>query len=360
MRLKLSDLQRVVKQTLQEKKHVDAFCDEIKKTFGPSVIVRDDLKSLVETANERLDVIEYQGRLNTVKFPRLLALGMANHESAEVRKFVARVLPENAAVSMLFDSDESVRLAAAKKAPLKMVKKASQAFPKDIGLKDIVEHRTLFEAAGAVSALEASAKHADEDMLSDAWYEDVARKLIQDYGRTLDTTWKTPAVKQYCSSVRATTRLPVDAGKLMEKMDEILKSFDDARSKDLGLKESIDHRGSFVMVEDFEDPVDLLLDESLSPQEYLNKCDVIFGIKYASLPPAIMKYKINEGLSINKIPVSCKLPHLNAPRRIDEIALDTFVKNWNDKQRMAGEPFKLNWDLHPDSANKITFKLELK
>jgi len=360
MRLKLSDLQRVVKQTLQEKQHADLFCEEIKRVFGPSVIVKDDLRSLVEAANERLDVLEYQGREGSIRFSRNVALGMADHESAAVRKFVARILPESAAVSLLYDSNEEVRLAVAKRAPLKMVEHASRKFPRDIGLKDVLSQRLLSEEKDGVSAVEAAEHHEEEDMLSEAWYEGVARKLIQDYGRTLDTTWKTPAVKQYCSSVRGTTRLPVDPGKLMEKIESLLGDFDKARAKELGLTESRTRAGSFVTVEDFEDPVDVMLGESLSPQEYLDRCDIVFGVKYAILPPSIRKHRMNEGLSVKKIPVLCTLPHLSAPRHADEVALDMFVENWNNKQTMSGEPFKLSWGPHPDSMNKITFKLELK
>ena len=122
MRLKLSDLQQVVKETLQEKKHSDAFCDEIKKVFGPSVIVGNTLGSLVEAANEHLDVLEYKGHLDTVHFSDKVALGMVNHESADVRKFVARILPESVASSLLLDRNASVRIAAAKKSSAKMIK----------------------------------------------------------------------------------------------------------------------------------------------------------------------------------------------------------------------------------------------
>ena len=195
-------------------------------------------------------------------------------------------------------------------------------------------------------------------MLSEEWYDGVARKLIQDYGRTLDTTWKTSAVKQYCSSVRASTRVNVDAVKLMQKMDSLLSTYDQARAKELGINESLQRLISESEIA--EDPVDDLVGESLSPKEFIDRCNEVFNIRYATLPPGIMKYKIREGLSLNKIPVSCMLTHNSSPRRIDEIALDTFVDHWNDKQKMMGEPFKLRWDNHPEAMNKITFKVELK
>lgn len=358
MRLKLSDLQRVVNDTLQEKKHSDAFCNEVKSVFGPSVIVGDDIHTLAEAANDTLDILEYRGRLDTVQFSPKVALGVINHESSEVRKFVARILPEGMNSSLIFDLNESVRLAAAKKTPLKELKKAVQKFSNDIALKEVFETRIL----ESKSAVELAAQHDEEDMLSEAWYEGVARKLIQDYGRTLDTTWKSSAVKQYCSSVRAVTRLPVDEVKLMDTMNTLLQDYEKARAKELGLNESLKKKIEESSFQDDNeiDVVDSLLEQDLSPQQFIDRCDEVFNVKYAILPPAIMKYKVNEGLSLNKMPVICTLPHGSAPRRIDEIALDSYVKYWNDKQKMMGEPFELRWDGHPEAINKITFKMELK
>jgi len=350
MRLKLSDLQKVVKETLQEKKQSQEFCNEIKKAFGPSVVLKDDLQSLAESANEHLDVIEYTGR-GSVNFSRKVAIAMSTHESPEVRKLAARVLPENASTILLFDPKSNVRLAAAKKAKVEVLEEAVKKFPKDVALKDLFEEKKKEK----VSAIESSAHHDSEDMLSDEWYEGVARKLIQDYARTLDTTWQGSAVKQFCSSVRATTRLPVDPSKLMEKMSELLQKHDEAREEYLEINESALSQDSTPY-----DPVDDMMCENLSSQSFIDRCNEVLNVKYAQLPPAIMKFKIQEGFTIKKIPVSCTLPHGGALRRIDEIALDTYVKSWNDKQRLKGEPFEIRWSPHPDSANKITFKVELK
>lgn len=350
MRLKLSDLQKVVKETLQEKNQAQEFCNEIKKAFGPSVVLKDDLQSLAEAANERLDVIEYMGR-ESVNFSRKIAIAMSTHKSAEVRKLAARLLPENASTILLFDPKSNVRLAAAKKARVEVLEEAVKKFPRDVALKDLFEEKKKEK----VSAIESSAHHKNEDMLSDEWYEGVARKLIQDYARTLDTTWLGSAVKQFCTSVRATTRLPVDPSKLMEKMSELLKKHDEAREEYLEINENALSQDSSSY-----DPVDDMMCENLSSQSFIDRCDKVLNIKYAQLPPAIMKFKIEEGLSIKKIPVLCILPHGGAPRRIDEIALDTYVKSWNDKQRLKGEPFEIRWSSHPDAINKITFKVELK
>jgi len=357
MRLKLSDLQQVVKKTLQEKNNNEAFCDEIKKVFGPSVIVKDTLESLVETANDHLDVLEYKGKLNTINFSKKIAQGMMQHESSQVRKFVARVLPVELTTLFLLDKNESVRLVAAKRAPLHLVEKAIKRFPNDIMLNEVLESRTLEDLD---SAIESSKIDDDSDVLSEEWYEKTAKKLIQDYGRTLDTTWKDSAVKTFCSSQRSTLRLPVDSTKLMEKINVLLQDYEKVRAKELGLviKEGLEFDESDE--DDSIDPVTEMMNEGLTPQQFIQEFSNIFNVKFANLPTSIMKYRIREGLTNNKIPVSCTLPHNSSTRRLDEIVLDSFVKHWNNKQAMSGEPFKINWAPHPDSLNKITFRVELK
>jgi len=359
MRLKLSDLQRVVKETLHEKKRNDVFCDEIKKAFGPSVVIKEDLASLAESANEHLDVLEYKGQLNTVNFSQKIARVMSNHELADVRKLAARLLPEGTTSSLLLDKSEKVRYAASKRASVTELKTALRKFPNDVVLREALETRRMSETK---NALESAATDDKVDMLSEEWYTSVARKLIQDYGRTLDTTWKNSAVKTFCSSSRSVTRLPIDSEKLLGKINELLDEYEINRAKELGLslKEGLVLSEGFSDDEEEVDPVLEMVNEGLTPQEFIDRFKDVANVKFAVLPPSIMKYKIREGLSLQKIPVSCTLPHGGAPRRIDEVALDSFVKHWNEKQKIKGEPFRMSWTQHPDSQDKISFKLELK
>ena len=352
MSLKTAELQKVVRNVLQEKQKSDEFCEEIKRAFGPSVVVRNTLASLVEQANYCLDVFEHKGRLNEVNFSTKVALKMSTHSSPTVRRFVARVLPENAAISLLFDKDETVRSAAAKKAPLKMIQEAIRKYPQDILLRETFKNKKLME----VSALEASITDSAEDLLSDYWYEKTAKKIIQDYSHTLDVTWKNAAVRQLCSSARATSRLPIDPVKLMNTIDDMLSKREEERLEKLSIKES----KTEYHFEKTNDVVEMLVNESLSPQEYIDQFTQIAKVKFSEIPPGIMKYRVQESFTSRKIPVSCTLPHKSSPRHIDEVALDAYVKHWNTKQKMLGEPFQLAWSPHPESMNKISFRLELK
>jgi hypothetical protein len=359
MRLKISDLQQVVEQTLQEKRAVDDFCNEIKKAFGPTVVVSEALESLVEQAHYRLDVLERTGRLGYVQFNNRAALRVANHKNPEVRRLAARLLPESSSVSFIYDKNASVRSTAACSAPLKMVEAAMKKYPSDENLRDIFERRALNERAD--SALKAAAAGPPgEELLSDGWYEKTAHKLIQDYGRTLDTGWVPSAVNQLCSAARASNRFNIDAYKLMKKVTEVLADSEEKRLERFELKESAEYFSTSN--EEFEsDNVAELVEAKLSAKEYIEKANKLFSIKSAIAPASLRKFAVNEN-RFNQIliPTVGVLPSSRFLRHVDELALDTYVKHWNTVQSLHGNSYKLSWSPHPDSQNKFSFNLVLK
>lgn len=362
MRLRITDLQKIVEQTIQEKQAIDNFCEEIKRAFGPTVVVSNTLESLVEQANYRLDVLERTGRASYVSFSTKIALPLSSHSDPEVRRLVVRLLPEHAAVSFIKDKDPKVRASAAKKSPLKLVENAAKVHKNDDLLQDVLFQKRLVEEKSALD-LSAQGPHDEDEFLSDWWYEKTAHQLIQDYGRTLDTTWVPGAVSQICSN-RSVNRYNVDPYKLMKVVVKILadrdsEKFDRLENAQVVIKESSDN--AFVNAAESADPVAELLESRLSQSEYLRRADIIFGIKYASIPPGIKKYTIGEAKIGNvEVPIVGSLPHLHSPRYMDERALDTYVSYWNSRQSLKGEPFKLSWTSHVGSQNKINFRLELK
>lgn len=362
MRLRITDLQKIVEQTIQEKQAIDSFCEEIKKAFGPTVVVSNTLESLVEQANYRLDVLERTGRESYVSFSSKIALQLSSHKDPEVRRLVVRLLPEHAAVSFINDKDSKVRVAAAKKSPLKLVENVAKLHKNDDSLQDVLLQKRLVEEKSALDLAKQGPKDEDE-FLSDWWYEKTARQLIQDYGRTLDTTWVPTAVNQVCSN-RSFNRYNVDPYKLMKVVVKIIadrdsEKFDRLENAQVFIKESanierIDHDEAVDLVSE-------LLESKLSQSEYLQRADVIFGIKYSSIPPGIKKYALGESKKENvEVPIVGSLPHMLSPRFVDEKALDTYVNYWNSRQSLKGEPYKLSWASHVSSQNKINFHLELK
>lgn len=361
MRLKISDLKRVVDATVQEKKAIEAFCNEIKRVFGPTVDVSDNVEILSERANDRLDVLERTGRIGYIKFSPKIAISLSRHDNPEVRRLVARLLPESSSISFINDEDSSVRVEAAKKAPIRMLSEVVKKYEDDFSLKAIFENRLLNERAD--SALDAAAKGPlGEEFLSDWWYEKTAKKLFQDYyHRGLDTGWVPNAVKQVVIGNRSSNRINVDPQKLMKAVVEMIATREEEKLEELQLKESNSRATQFRMASDAKDPVEELLEHSSSAQEYLKRANQVFCVKESTIPPGIRKYALGEGRSFStSIPVVGFLPHKSVPRYSDEVALDTYVKHWNTVQSLKGEPYKLSWSTHPDAMNKVSFKLELK
>ena len=355
MRLKISDLQRVVETTLKEKHEVENFCNEIKRVFGPTVIVSDDIVKLAEQANDRLSVLERTGRENSVQFNRVIAQKLSTHPNSEVRKLIARVLPSSEATKLVYDKSHTVRIEAARRAPLAEVKRSISKFPNDISMKDLYRSRLISEEK---SALEMSALGPEEDFMSDTWYEKTARKLVQDYyAAGLDTGWINSAVNQVVSSNRATNRFNVDPMKLYKVVLKLLSDKEELMEEE-ALKESKD---SLPPVEFKKDPVVSLYESSLSAAEYVEKVNALFNVKFSTIPPALKKHRLGENHKVmTAIPAVAFLPHGRSIRYEDEIALDKYTRHWNMQQKISGEPYKLSWSPHPDAQNKISFHLVLK
>jgi hypothetical protein len=354
MRLKITDLQRIVEETVQEKKAVENFCSEIKKSFGPTIIIANDVVTLAEQANDRLDVLERTGRRNYVKISSETALAVAYHKDKEVRRLAIRLLPENFAHKFINDKVSSVRAAAAQNSSIEIVEQAIKRYPQDDTLHNILKQKRLSESKPALKS--AASSPEGESFLSDAWYESKARKLIQDYGRTLDTGWVSAAVNQYCSASRAVNRYNIDSYKLMKKVVELIADREDERREKLELKESV---GMISQEADSSvDQVESLLTSILPASEYLSKAHEVFSMKLTKL---VKDDELNESkLEFISVPMSGVLPHGSSLRFNDEVALDTYVKHWNGKQTLQGSRYRLSWSPHPEIQNKIKFYLGLK
>lgn len=343
MRLKITDLQRVVKEAVQEKKAEAEFCNEIKVAFGPTVVVSDKLEQLAEQANYRLDVLERTGRREYIKFSPDLALEMAGHKTPVVRKLVARLLPESMVGKLAFDKDPSVRFAALSRSSASVVREATQKYPSDYEIKGLYQSKILLERED--SALKSTAKSPPgEQFMSDGWYERTARKLVQDYGRTLDTGWVPNAVNQLCMSMRSVNRFNVDPYKLLKTVVEVISDAEEDRLEKLDLNESVSE--PYRNVDEDVDPVVSLVESRLSSAEYIKKAESVFNVKLST----------NE----SKLPSFAVLPHGSSPRFVDEQALDVYVKHWNTRLSLNGKPYSLSWSPSLSQSSRIQFRVEKK
>ena len=109
------------------------------------------------------------------------------------------------------------------------------------------------------------------------------------------------------------------------------------------------------------DPVQDLIESDLSSIEYVNKANSVFRIKESIMPPGIKKYRVTEGNRTElRLPCKGSIPNGKSITRLEEKALDMYVRRWNDVQAQRGEPVRINWTPNPSNANTFTFSAELK
>ena len=378
MRLKLKELQKVVEQTVAEEKNLDVLREEISRVLGPSVITDVKLEHLAEGANDRLDVLERTGRMGRLDFKPSVLLKFANNPIAEVRRLVVRITPDHFANQFKNDRDPAVRHAAAKKLPLQLVKEMLRRDPNDDELHQIYHQRKLSEAGLPEpkkqeghfdlygEKLGDAVKQDSGPELSDLWYTTAAHKAISDYNRNIEGQWDEPWVHRYCSSLRASSGVEIDERKLWKEIQKQLTDRDDRTLKRYGLKE-VARRLIESSEDDFDlyveelNPVQDLIESDLSSIEYVNKANSVFRIKESIMPPGIKKYRVSEGRRTEfRIPCNGTIPGGKSISRLEEKALDMYVRRWNDVQAQRGEPVRINWTPNPGNASAFSFSAELK
>ena len=372
MRLKLKDLKQIVDNTLAEEKTTSLLREEVSRVLGPSVITNVKLKRLAEEANDRLDVLERTGRTGRLDFKPSVMLSFAKSSEPEVRRLAARVLPEQYISQFRFDKDPAVRHAAAKRLPLPVLKEMVSKSSSDDELHTIYQMRLHEDGIPDPKRSETnkekyfqnlkdvSKRQIDMD-LSDGWYTSTALKAIRDYQRNIEGQWDEAWVNRYCSSLRSPNGVEVDPVKLWKEIQRQLKTHDDFIMQKFSLKEvATALRDSEPYVESV-DPVAELLESNACNSEYVERAKQIFSIRESFVPPGIKKYLSNVGvMTETKIPCIGKVPHRAEISRLDERALDTFVKKWNDVQAQRGEPIRISWSPSPSAMGAITFNAELK
>ena len=385
MQLKLRQLQNVVKQAFSEEKAVDALRLEVRRVLGPILDTDVQLENLAEAINDRVNVLTRTGRNNHLGFKPSSIVPFMESSNHEVRVMAANLLPTRFLDKMKNDPHSAVRAVVASRLDMPVVREMMRRFPKDDTIRNIYRQRNKilkeegipkpkivdepFDMYGE-ERLGAAVKQSPGPELSDDWYESIAFKLLQDYDNNIERAWEETAVNNYVRAAKTTSRVEVDAEKLLKHVKDMLEDNDD-----LALKRStnsvneasifdemsaIINEGVDEAVETFDesiDPVRALLESGLSSTDYIEQANKLFNIRESSLPSGIKKVRngVNALVGEQKIPVKARLPHNNAPRALDEQALDLYVKHWSKRQKFEAEPMKLLWTQHPNSVNEISF-----
>lgn len=377
MRLKMTDLQRFAKKAIDEENSSLELRNEIRRILGPRSLVEGSINDIVKFANERIDILEYNGRkADELGFKPSLLARYVRHSDAQVRKLAARVLPEGMIATFELDTNVDVRRTVAKRLPASVVRRMSKRSPTDSVIRECLHRKVLTEAGMKTpEKAEHHTMYHDERLgdavkqnkgpeLSDVWYETMARRFMQDYGRDLEQNWEEAVVHRFCSSTRATSGVEVDEERLLKAVTDLMEEHDDEVIDGPSLKETVEWLRSgndyIDLSEKVSDPVAELVESRVSASEYVAQASKIFKIMESTVPVALMKYRISESsLRSRRVPCVGSIPG-GVLREVDERALSTFVSNWNSKQAFAGEPIHISWHPHPTELGKVGFKVELR
>lgn len=374
MQLRLSQLRREAERAAERGQATAELREALKRAFGPSLPVRGTLNETVTAAHRRLDALEFSGGVDGLGIRQSLLLRFVDDRSASVRRLAARLLPERLSARLQSDPDEGVRHAVAGRVGTAVLCEMVKRDPEDDVLRNALRQRRLDEA-GTKRAEEPSTrltgdavKQADGPELSDVYYETMAERLMQDFGRRMEFGWEREAVRRLASSTRATSGVVLDEERLLEALDDLIEARDDAALEraDKPLREAATYlrrralaeTSVMPIIEDDTDPV-AALDEN--DPSFMEEAMHVFSIRESFIPAALRKHRLREGvLTPLRVPVSGRLPSGRAPRAIDERMLDALARKWNERATMSGEPVRVRWSPSGHMVDGITFSAELR
>lgn len=360
MHLRHSQLRSVAKAAVKNEKVARELRDELFDVLGSPIMVSQVPSVVFRTTNEHLDTLAGTGRTPD---PRLFRLGVlleaSRHESAEVRKIAARLLPEGRMGGLAFDPSPSVRLAAVRRLPVRFLSEAVSRYPGDDALRAELKARRLAEAGMKQPKIvdEPFDMYGDspmgkpepaEDELSDFWYEKTAHELCKRYGTNIEGQWEEVAAKVHAEAPRS-FGMVIDRGKLLKAIYDCIEEHEAAV-----LGESY-----IPAIPTEPDALESLDEARVTPTQYIEEFESLFSVKKSQVPPGIRKYQLGEARAITThFPTVASIPGGRMTAMVERV-VDGYVQHWNDRQRTAGEPFRLSWGPHFDEG-RIGFQLELK
>lgn len=388
MQLKLEELQKIVKSTVDEEKKSLTLKTEVSKAIGCKVVTTHGLSIMAESANQQLDIFERTGKsIPTVKASTLLR--HVDSRSSEVRKLVARLLPESYAKNMMFDADADVRSVLAQRLSLNLVSKMTKKFPQDDNIFAIYKSRKIQEAKKKAESDEfdiygekpigSAYDDLEHPGFTDEWYNTLAHKIINGptaYGNNLEGNWEEKTVSNICNSYRS-QGLEIDHEKLLKAVYDHMDIRDDAAIKASqarsGLSSSSvdesffkglankfrleENRNVAVMpiISEEIDSVQQLVAAKYSSKAYIQKFENLFCVKKEPVQNVAKRLHMNEGYSKVIAPTRAAVPGGNL-RSLDEQALNTYVKSWNSQRQLMNQPYKISWS--PLTNSDVLFHLE--
>jgi hypothetical protein len=391
MRVKLNQLQRVVKRAMNEEKTVKILREEVSRVLGPIMDTDVKLGELAEAVNDRVAVLERTGRQSRLTFKPSVLARFARNKNVEVRKMCARLLPERFAAKMAGDPNHRVRAIVASRVPLATVRKMVNHFPGDKEVKRILTLREAHDHAHEAEHLHMhdekrlgdAIKQPDGPGLSQNWYRTQADLFMQDYGQdmyettgqSIDYNWEEQVVRNFCRHSKMTSGVEIDEAKLLNALDDLIKEREECvlqkeaagslaslakRLHEAHDRETLNESPIMPVLAEATDPVQELLESNLPPSVFLERVEDMFAVRFSRVPNSLKKYRMGEGLTEQQVPMKARLPHMQGLRSIDERVLDLYIEHWNNRQAVTGEPIVLEWNPDPGETGVVGFAVMLK
>jgi hypothetical protein len=228
MKLKLEQLQDVVKDTMNDKKLLKDLQQEARRTMGPSIVTDVSLVTLARSMNDRLNVMRLTGQ-TVPTFKATLMSKLSQHRIAEVRAVAARTLPSNMVGKLRSDKEPTVRYAVASRSTMNEVRAMIEKYPDDDQLTCILEDVERATDVATFDEPMGDLSRGYELDLSEEWYRNKAANILDDYAkhRMLDYNWEERAVQAFCNHSRATSLVEIDSKKLYDAVQDLIKERDD-------------------------------------------------------------------------------------------------------------------------------------
>lgn len=366
MNLKLRHLRTIAQETLSETKALNEMKAELRRVFGPATVTEAKDSAVASYANSVLDAQEASGKsCEMLGLKPMAFLKTLTHSDPGIRKLSARLAPLKEVRHLVFDDNDDVRLAAAKRLPRVFAEAALKKYPDDFALEALIEESKDLQEAGLPDPekrdqhlsmykdrLGDVAKQKSVPELSDVWYEDLAKKFAQDYGKNIEFNWEEKIVANFCSGVRAQTGVVIDPKRLLKAVKDLINDKEE-KVLDESLEEALVLP---LMVEEKKSSRQSKMLTSVSSITNLTALSESLGVEFKPASLFVKARLIEEGMN-SRVMLPNRVVFKTMMTSDDETDLDKFTSLWNIAAKRENKPLRISWVNESNTA--VTFNVEV-
>jgi hypothetical protein len=347
-----------MKKALVEEKDIDALYNEFKRVFGSTFIAEGKLAVVAERANDYADTFKRTGNSAKLEqFKPSVLLKFKRSNIAEVRKFVAKVLPKKFLHELSNDKDLVVRMIVAERVDIPVLNKMIKEHPHDESLRSVLRTRFVNEKKNNKLSEKEFDLYGDgrlEDKIStpeyeltDAWYKTTANELIDKYSKNLERNWEEKIVDRFVSGYRNTNGVQIDARKLYDEICDQLEAKDEYSERKYSLKDIVKS-----LKESAEEETQTLVESTNS----VSSLTEVMNVVHSNVKIDVIHEQ--RTVTVN-VPAGCRFNNVEYIGLTEEKALDRFCEMWSRKRQLVESCVKLSWTIG-DRDNEVEFYLVKK